>query len=190
MTIVSGSQIIDSAGSLVAFGTWSFNGTTLTVTNGAFQGSITSGTGPVVITSAGVTILTIPNVTIGGGWFDWNAYKVSSANGVITGAGAPRLPSIAGAIYTQTDGTFDNWTSVADGGSAIWSNLSPSGSALAVSAGGQTSGTADLTALNSTASVSTTAYLAAGGTFALSTTVASNTGGQYRADYFIERVGQ
>lgn len=61
---------------------------------------------------------------------------------------------------------------------------------VSVTTAGQTSGTADLTALNSTASSTTTAYLAAGGTFAVATTVAANTGGQYRADYFVERVGQ
>lgn len=135
-TIVSGSQVVDSTGALVASGTWSFNGTTLAVTNGVFKGGVTPGFGPVVIASGGVTILTIPNVTIGGGWFDWNRYKVSQANGIITGVGAPQIASIGGAFYTQTDSNLSAWTSLPDGGNAIWSDLTPPGSALAVSAGG------------------------------------------------------
>jgi hypothetical protein len=61
---------------------------------------------------------------------------------------------------------------------------------VSITTAGQISGTADLTVLNSTVSSTTTSYLAAGGTFAVSTTVSGNTGGQYRADYFVERVGQ
>ena len=61
---------------------------------------------------------------------------------------------------------------------------------VSVTVDGETSGTADLTALNSTRTVSSIAYLAAAGTFALATTVASNTGAQYRIDYAVERIGQ
>ena len=56
-TIVYGSNVVDSIGTLVASGTWSFNGATLTITNGSFSGSVPQGASPVVITGSGVTIL-------------------------------------------------------------------------------------------------------------------------------------
>ena len=119
-TIVYGSNVVDSIGTLVASGTWSFNGA-----------SITSG-----------TVFTAP----------------------IAG-----LYRITGSVCTTTAG---------------------SAGTVSVTVDGETSGTADLTALNSTKSVSSMAYLAAAGTFSLATTVASNTGAQYRVDYVVERIGQ
>lgn len=61
---------------------------------------------------------------------------------------------------------------------------------VTVTANGEISSTCDLTGLNSTKSVSSTSYLSAAGTFALFTTVTSNTGAQYRMDYVVERIGQ
>ena len=54
---------------------------------------------------------------------------------------------------------------------------------------GTASATASLTSLGATQSLSTTFYVAAGTNLQYTTTVASNTGGSYRVDAIVERVG-
>jgi hypothetical protein len=59
-----------------------------------------------------------------------------------------------------------------------------------VTVNGEASASAGLVTLGASATASSTSYLAAAGTLTVSTTVVSNTGGVYRVDYVVERLGQ
>ena len=102
-------------------------------------------------------------------WVAQTAKTASVGSSTVFTASTTALYRITGSVRTTTAG---------------------SAGTVSVAVAGLTSTSADLTVLGSTASISTLAYRAAGGTFALATTVASNTGGQYRVDYVVERVGQ
>jgi len=102
-------------------------------------------------------------------WVAQTAKTASIASSTVFTAPIAGLYRITGSVRTTTAGSAGGVT---------------------VTVNGEVSSTGDLTGLNSTKSVSSTSYLAAAGTFALFTTVSGNTGGQYRADYFVERVGQ
>ena len=72
-TAVTGTGIQDGSGNLLGSGTWCFASTCLSVSNGAFSGTVTSGTQTVtVVNGSSATILTVPNVLVSGLSFNWN----------------------------------------------------------------------------------------------------------------------
>jgi len=72
---------------------------------------------------------------------------------------------------------------------SVQTTTAGSAGTVLVSVNGTSSAAASLTSLGATQSLSTTFYVAAGTNLQYTTTVASNTGGSYRVDAIVERVG-
>src|ERR1700733_11577885 len=90
-TNVVGTKVVDNTGALLNSGQWCFGASCLTVTNGAFGGSVTDATATVtVVNSSSTVLLTVPSVSIAGAFFTWDNFVVPS-NGVISGLGIPRI---------------------------------------------------------------------------------------------------
>lgn len=126
-TTVSGSNVQDSTGVQLASGQWCFGATCLTVTNGAFSGSVTPGTGTVTIVNASsATILTVTGVTITGASWNWGNYVVPYL-ATFNGLGAPYLPCNLSAQYTQLNSTPADavWQCQIQGGQTSWVFLGP-----------------------------------------------------------------
>ena len=101
-TNVSGTGVQDGTGAIMGSGTWCAASTCLSVSNGAFSGTVTSGTQTVtVVNSSSITVLTVPNVYISGLSFKWNSYIITP-NAQITGVGTPYLPCWVGSTYTSS----------------------------------------------------------------------------------------
>ena len=111
-----------------------------------------------------------PKTVIAQPWVSLTAQSASIPATTIFTAPVSGFYRINGAIKTTTAGSAGTVTVTVSGGAA--------------------SQTIDLTSLNSSASSMGDIYLAAAGTATLATTVTSNTGGVYRVDYAIERLGQ
>jgi lysophospholipase L1-like esterase len=105
-TAVFGTGVQDGTGAIMGSGTWCFASNCLSVSSGAFSGTVTSGTQTVtVVNASSVTVLTIPNVYIpSGSAFNWNSYVVTP-NAQISGVGQPYQPSWVGSTYTGTSPT-------------------------------------------------------------------------------------
>ena len=115
-----GTKVVDNTGALLSSGQWCFGATCLTVTNGAFSGSVTAGTQTVTVTNgSGTTYLTVPGVSIAGSFFSWDGYVVPSSAS-LTGMGAPRIACTPGAQYTQTDGAGNKWVCQSINGAGVW----------------------------------------------------------------------
>jgi hypothetical protein len=105
-TVVAATKITDGSGNLLFTGQWCFGSTCFPVLNGSVPlGSfVTPGTATITVSNGPITFLILPNVSIAGSLFPWDAYTVPS-NGNIFGMGVPRLACTPGALYTQTDAT-------------------------------------------------------------------------------------
>lgn len=129
-TAVSGSKVVDNNGNLLASGQWCFGASCLTVTNGAFSGSVTAGTQTVTVTNgSGTTYLTVPSVTVGASAFLWDSYVVPT-NVTASGMGAPRIACQVGAAFTRTDASspLNSYACVSVAGQAVWAlSGSPAG---------------------------------------------------------------
>lgn len=126
-TAVSGTKVQDGTGTgtLLTSGTWCFSSNCLTVTAGAFSGSVTAGTQTVtVVNASSATILTVPSVTIGSSAFSWDTFVVPT-NATISGTGSPSIACAPGAIYTQTNNSNLIWTCVSYAGQNIWASAVP-----------------------------------------------------------------
>lgn len=104
--LASGIGVQDGTGALLGSGTWCFNTTCLSVSNGVFSGAISPGTQNVtVVNSSSATVLTVPNVTVQAGQpFNWNLYVVPENTGM-SGVGQPYLPCSPGSSYAGTSPT-------------------------------------------------------------------------------------
>jgi hypothetical protein len=121
--VASGTKVQDGTGTgaLLSSGTWNFGSTNLTVTAGAFSGTVTPGTQTVtVVNASSVTVLTVPGVVISSA-FSWDTFIVSGGAS-ISGTGAPTIACQVGAVYTQTDSTPANtsWTCYNVNGQGVW----------------------------------------------------------------------
>lgn len=98
--VASGTGVQDGTGNLNNGGQWCFGATCLSVSSGAFSGSVTAGTQTVTIKNASsVTVFSLPNVVIPSGQpFNWNLYFVP-ANATVTATGGPYLPCFVGATW-------------------------------------------------------------------------------------------
>ena len=125
-TTISGTSTYYTIGYLLPSGTFTFNGASATITNGAFSGTFTEGTATVTITTGALTILTIPNVTISSSTYNWDSFVVP-ATASISGTGSPTIPCTAGALYTQNDSTppYQPWQCQSVGGSVTWIPYQP-----------------------------------------------------------------
>lgn len=123
---VSGTNVQDTNGLPLFSGQWCFNSTCLTVTNGAFSGTVTSGTNTVtVVNASSVTILTLTPITLSAN-YAWNGFTVPQTI-TYTGNGAPYLACQLAASYTQEDSTPVGavWTCISQSGRLVWSFLGP-----------------------------------------------------------------
>ena len=119
---VSGTNVRDSNGVLLASGQWCFNATCLTVTAGGFSGTVTSGTSTVtVVNASSTTILTATPVTISAN-YSWNTFVVPQSI-TFTGNGVPYLACQLAASYIQEDSTpvGKMWNCISNTGQLQWS---------------------------------------------------------------------
>ena len=121
-----GTNVEDVTGVPLASGQWCFGSTCLTVTAGAFSGSVTAGTQTVTVKNgSAATILSVAGVVIAASPYNWDFYTV--AYGVTyTGNGQPYLPCSLSAQYTQLDVTPNPiWFCVAQAGMLVWQKQGP-----------------------------------------------------------------
>ena len=132
--VVAGTKVLDNTGAPLVSGQWCLGTSCLTVTNGAFSGSVTAATASITVINGATTYLTIPSVTIAGSYFSWDTYVVPS-NASISGIGTPRIACTPGAIYTQTDGGQNKWQCNSLNGAGVWSGLPNPGTPWTVTVG-------------------------------------------------------
>jgi hypothetical protein len=119
-TAVLGTKVLNGSGTLLSSGQWCFASTCLTVTGGAFTGSVASGTQTITVKDgSGTTYLTVPSAVISGAAFDWDTFILTSGM-TASGVGSPRLACQVGATYTQTDAGNLAWYSVSQNGVCVW----------------------------------------------------------------------
>jgi hypothetical protein len=124
---VSGTKVQDTNGTLLASGQWCFGSTCLTVTNGAFSGSVTAGTQIVTVKNAGSTvILSLTSVTISA-TYNWDGFTVPFGV-TFSGNGAPYLACQLAAQYTQSDASNAPWACIQQTGQLIWQKNGGGGS--------------------------------------------------------------
>jgi hypothetical protein len=124
---VSGSNVQDVSGVPLYSGQWCAGATCLTVSNGAFSGSVTAGTYTVtVVNASSVTILSVSGVVISGTSYNWNLYTVPY-NVTFSGNGQPYLGCQLAAKYTQGDSIPSGaiWSCIAQNGQLVWKRQGP-----------------------------------------------------------------
>jgi hypothetical protein len=132
--LVTGTKVVDNSGTPLISGQWCLGASCLAVTSGSFSGTVAAGTGTVTIVNGSTTYLTIPSVTVGGAFFNWDTFLVSST-AIISGIGPPRIACTPGAVYSQTDGAQNRWQAIPQNGACVWNGLPNPGTPGTVAVG-------------------------------------------------------